>query len=117
MKYVKHKDTRLSNAPCFRSMYRHLKTYIVSSVNPLGMINRTAELMISCQRENMMCTESKQTHKIQQQDHSRIKLTEAVQEDSEDEAEEEASHVEKALAKDEVLAKVVDRSLVIIVEL
>ena len=81
------------------------------------MINRTAELMISCQRENMMCTESKQTHRVQQQDHSRIRLTEAVQEDSEDEAVEEALHVEKALAEEEVLAKVVGQSLVIIVEL
>ena len=41
---------------------------------------------------------------------------EAVEEDSEDEAMEEASHEEKALAKAEVLAKVADQSLVIIVE-
>ena len=80
------------------------------------MINRTAELMISCQRGNMMCTESKQTHRVQQQDHSRIRLTEAVQEDLEDEAMEEASHAEKDLAEEDVLAKVVDQSLVIIVE-
>ena len=59
----------------------------------------------------MMCTDSKQTHRVQQQDHSRIRLKEAVQEDSEDEAVEEASHVE------EVLAKVMGQSLVIIAEL
>ena len=41
---------------------------------------------------------------------------EAVEEDSEDEAVEEASHEEKALAEEEVLAKVADQSLVIIVE-
>ena len=63
-----------------------------------------------------MCTESKQTHKVQQQDHSQIRHMEAVEEDSEDEAVEEASHEEKALAEEEVLAKVVDQSLVIIVE-
>ena len=80
------------------------------------MINKTAELMISCQKEHMMCTESKQTHRVQQQDHSRIRLMEAVEEDSEDEAVEEASHEEKALAEEEVLAKVTDQSLVIIVE-
>ena len=59
----------------------------------------------------MMCTESNQKHRVQQQDHSRIRLTEAVQEDSEDEAEEEALHEE------EILAKVVGQSLVIIAEL
>ena len=42
---------------------------------------------------------------------------EAVEEDSEDEAMEEASYEEKALAEEEVLAKVVGQSLVIIVEL
>ena len=102
MKYVKHKDIHLSNALCFKSMYRHLKTYIVSFVSPSGTINKTAELMISCQKEHRMCTESKQTHRVQQQDHSRIRRMEAV---------EEASHEEK-----EVLAKVADQSLVIIVE-
>ena len=117
MKYVKHKDIHLSNALYFRSMYRHLKTYIVSSVNLSGMINKTAELMISCQKEHMMCTESKQTHRVQQQDHSQIRLTEDEEEDSEDKAVEEASHVEKDLAEEEVLAKVVDQPLVIIVEL
>ena len=65
----------------------------------------------------MMCIESNQKHRVQQQDHSRIRLTEAVQEDSEDEAMEEASHVEKALAEEEVLAKVVGQSLVIIAKL
>ena len=42
---------------------------------------------------------------------------EAVEEDSEDEAMEEASHKEKALAGEEVLAKVMAQSLVITVEL
>ena len=42
---------------------------------------------------------------------------EAVQEDLEDEAMEEASHMEKDLAEEEVLAKVVGQSLVIIAEL
>ena len=81
------------------------------------MINKIAELMISCQKEHRMCTESKQTHRVQQQDHNRIRLMEAMEEDSEDEAVEEASHEEKALAKEEVLAKVVGQSLVIIAEL
>ena len=65
----------------------------------------------------MMCTESNQKHRVQQQGHSQVRLTEAVEEDSEDEAMEEASHEEKALAEEEVLAKVADQSLVIIVEL
>ena len=41
---------------------------------------------------------------------------EAIEEDLEDEAMEEASHEEKDLAEEEVLAKVADQSLVIIVE-
>ena len=65
----------------------------------------------------MMCTESNQKHRVQQQDHSRIRLTEAVQEDSEDEAKEEALHVEKALDEEEVFSKVMGQSLVIIAEL
>ena len=65
----------------------------------------------------MTCIESSQKHLVQQQDHSQIRRMEAVKEDSEDEAMEEASHVEKALAEEEVLAKVVDQSLVIIVAL
>ena len=65
----------------------------------------------------MMCTESNQKHWVQQQDHSRIRLMEAVQEDSEDEAVEEALDVEKGLAEEEVLAKVVGQSLVITLEL
>ena len=111
MKYVEHKDIHLSNALCFKSMYRHLKISIVSSVNPSGMIHKIAELMISCQKEHRMCTESKQTHRVQQQDHSRLRCMEAMEEDSEDEAVEEASHEE------EVLVKVMDQSLVIIEEL
>ena len=59
----------------------------------------------------MMCTVSNQKHRVQQQDHSRIRLTEAVQEDSEDEA------VEEALQEERVLAVVADQSLVITAEL
>ena len=92
-------------------MYRHLKTYTVSFVSPSGMIHKIAERMISCQKEHRMYTESKQTHRAQQQEHSRLSRMEAEEEDSEDEAVEEASQEE------EVLVKVVDQSLVIIVEL
>ena len=65
----------------------------------------------------MTCIEFNQKHGVQQQDHSLIRLTEAMEEDSEDEAMEEASHMEKALDEEEVLAKVMDQSLVITVEL
>ena len=111
MKYVELKDIHLSNVLCFKSMSRHPKISIVFSVNPSGMTHKIAERMISCQKEHRMYTESKQTHRVQQQGHSRLSRMEAEEEDSEDEAEEEASQ------EKEVLVKVVDRSLVIIVEL
>ena len=59
----------------------------------------------------MTCTKSNQRHRVQQQDHSRIRLKLAVEEDSEDEDMEEALAVEKAL----VMAG--DQSLVTTVEL
>ena len=65
----------------------------------------------------MTCTESKQKHRVQQQDHSLIRLMVAMEEDSEDEAMEEALHEEKASAEEKVLAVVVDQSLVITKEL
>ena len=65
----------------------------------------------------MTYTESKQKHKVQQQDHSLIRLMVAVEEDLEDEAMEEALHEEKALAEEKVLAMVADQSLVITAEL
>ena len=59
----------------------------------------------------MTYTESSQKHRVQQQDHSLIRLTVAVEEDSEDEA------VEEALHKEKVLAMVADQLLVITAEL
>ena len=65
----------------------------------------------------MTYTESSQRHRVQQQDHSLIRLMVAVEEDSEDEAVEEALHEEKPSAEEKVLAVVVDQSLVITAEL
>ena len=65
----------------------------------------------------MTYTESSQKHRVQQQDHSLIRLTVAVEEDSEDEAVEEALHEEKSLDEEGVLAKVMDQSLVTTAEL
>ena len=59
----------------------------------------------------MTCTESSQKHRVQQQDHSLIRLMVAVEEDSED------KDVEEALAEEKVLDMVTDQSLVITVEL
>ena len=75
------------------------------------MINRNAELMISCQKENMMCTGSKQTHRVQQQDHHRIRLMEAMEEDLEDEA------MEEDLDEEGGFVKFMHQSLVITPEL
>ena len=72
------------------------------------MMNIIAEPMISWLEQSKTCTESSQRHRVQQQDHSLIRLMVAVEEDSEDEAVEEALHEEK------VLAVVVAESLVII---
>ena len=57
-----------------------------------------AEPIISWSKARKTCTESNQKHRVQQQDHSLIRLMVAVEEDSEDEATEEALHEEKALA-------------------
>ena len=69
------------------------------------MMNTIVELMISWSRENTTYIESNQRHQVQQQDHSMNQLMLAVEEDSEDEAMEEA------------LAVAVDRSLVTTAEL
>ena len=65
----------------------------------------------------MTYTESSQKHRVQQQDHSLIWLMVAMEEDSKDEAVEEALHEEKASAEERVLAMVTDQSLVITAEL
>ena len=65
----------------------------------------------------MMYTESSQKHRVQQQDHILTRLMVAVEEDSEDEAMEDALHEEKDSAEEKVLAVVTDQSLVITVEL
>ena len=65
----------------------------------------------------MTDTESSQKHRVQQQDHILIRLMEAVEEDSGDEAVEEALQEEKASKKEKVLAVVADQSLVITAEL
>ena len=70
-----------------------------------------AEPMISWLEQSKTCTESNRKHRVQQQDHSRIRLMVAVAEDSEDETVEEAMHEEKALAM------VMDQLLVTTVEL
>ena len=54
------------------------------------MMNIIVEHMISWSRENMTYIESNQRHQVQQQDHSMNWLMLAEEEDSEDEAVEEA---------------------------
>ena len=68
-------------------------------------MNTIVEPMISWLGASKTCTESNQKHRVQQQDHSMIRLMLAVEEDSEDEDVEEA------------LAVVADQSLVTTVEL
>ena len=80
-------------------------------------MNMTAEPMISWLEQSKTCTGSSQRHRVQQQDHNMIRLMEAMEEDSEDEAVEEALQEEKASAEERVLAVVADQSLVITVEL
>ena len=80
-------------------------------------MNMTAEPMISWLEQSKICTESSQRHRVQQQDHSMIRLMEAMGEDSEDKAEEEALHKEKALVEEKVLAVVADQLLVTTAEL
>ena len=73
------------------------------------MMNTIAELMISWSEQSKTCTESNRKHRVQQQDHSRIWLMVVGAEDSEDEAVEEASAEQKALAVEKALAVVVDQ--------
>ena len=68
-------------------------------------MNTIAEPMISWSEQSKTCIESNQKHRVQQQDHSMIRLMLAVEEDSEDEEDSEA------------LAVVMDQSLVTTVEL
>ena len=75
------------------------------------MMNMIAEPMISWSGERKTCTGSSQRHRVQQQDHSMIRLMLAMEEDSEDEAMEEALFVVKDLAV------VMDQSLVTTLEL
>ena len=80
-------------------------------------MNMISQPMISWTRASKICIESNQNHRVQQQDHSMIRLMEAVEEDSEDEAKEEALHEEKASAEEKVLAVVADQLLVTTAEL
>ena len=73
-------------------------------------MNMIAKPMISWLEQSKTCTESSQKHRVQQQDHSMIRLMVAVEEDSEDE------DVEEALAVEKDLAVVVDQSLVTTME-
>ena len=73
-------------------------------------MNTIGEPMISWSGASKTCTESNQKHRVQQQDHSMIRLMLAVEEDSEDE------DVEEALAMEKDLSVVTDQSLVITVE-
>ena len=75
------------------------------------MMNMIAKPMISWLGASKTCIESNQKHRVQQQDHSMIRLMVAVEEDSEDEEDSEALAMEKALAV------VTDQSLVTTVEL
>ena len=68
-------------------------------------MNIIAKLMISWSRESMTCIESSQKQQVQQQDHSMNRLMLAMEEDSKEEAVEEA------------LAMVMDRSLFTTAEL
>ena len=63
-------------------------------------MNTFVEPMISCSEQSKTCTESNQKHRVQQQDHSMIRLMVAVEEDSE------------ALVGEKALSMVMDQSLV-----
>ena len=73
-------------------------------------MNTIAEPMISWSGVSKTCTESNQKHRVQQQDHSMIRLMLAMEEDLEDE------DMEEALAREKALAMVTDQSLVTTVE-
>ena len=53
-------------------------------------MNTISEPMISWSEQSKTCTGSNQKHRVQQQDHSMIRLMVAVEEDSEDEEGSEA---------------------------
>ena len=80
-------------------------------------MNMIAKPMISWLEQSKTCTESIQRHRVQQQDHSMIRLMVAVEEDSEDEDVEEALAVEKVFAEEKDLVVVVDQLLATTVEL
>ena len=80
-------------------------------------MNTIADPMISWLEQSKTCTESSERHRVQQQDHNMIRIMEAVEEDSKDEAVEEALHEEKASAEEKVLAMVTAQLLVITAEL
>ena len=73
-------------------------------------MNTIPEPMISWLEQSKTCTESSQRHRVQQQDHSMIRLMVAMEEDSEDE------EVEEDLAVEKALAMVVDQSLITTME-
>ena len=75
------------------------------------MMNTISKPMISWSRASKTCAKFNQKHRVQQQDHSMIRLMLAVEEDSEDEED------SKALAEEKALAVVADQSLVTTVEL
>ena len=81
------------------------------------MMNMISKPMISWLEQSKTCIESNQKHRVQQQDHSMIRLMEAVEEDSEDEAMEEALREEKAPTEERVLAVAMDQLLVTTMEL
>ena len=81
------------------------------------MMNMIAEPMISWLEKSKTCIESSQRHRVQQQDHSMIRLMVAVEEDSEDDVVEEDLHKDKTLTEEKVLAVFADQLLVTTTEL
>ena len=73
-------------------------------------MNTISDPMISWSGASKTCIESNQKHRVQQQDHSMIRLMLAMEEGSEDE------DMEEALAMEKDLAMVTDQSLVTTVE-
>ena len=73
-------------------------------------MNMIAEPMISWSGARNTCIESNQKHRVQQQDHSMIRLMLAMEEDSED------KDMEEALVGEKDLVVVADQSLVKTVE-
>ena len=81
------------------------------------MMYMIVEPMISWSEQSKTCIESNRKHRVQQQDHSRIRLMVVRAEDSEDEAVEEASAEQKALAVEKALVVVADQLLATTMEL